>query len=186
MRKMNDKLFGIIGTVVFFGVVIGYFTEFKYIDNTLHVGKLLLYSALIGLICGFLVALLTNSDPPNSVEKTRNYLFVIMAFTIAMPVVGLKSNRWFATNTTEIVPFTFIKQKPVLAKPFGQMKFESNDPTYYLVYLTYNGENIKIKTKKPLVKNDQSGKEVYLPVKSGLWGFKIVDTKALSLDEDTI
>ncbi len=186
MKKVSDKTFGIIGTIMFFGIIFGYFTEFEYIDNTIKVAKLLMYSAVVGLVVGFLVALLAISDSSNSVEKTRNYLFVILAFAIAFPMLGLKTNRWFANKTAEIVPFTFVKQKPVLSKPFGQMKFESTAPTYYLVYLAYKGETIKIKSPKQWVNNSQSGKEVYLPVFRGLWGFEIVDIQGLKPDADTI
>jgi hypothetical protein len=186
MNKVGPKLLGVIGTIVFFGIIIGYITEFKYIDCTIGVKKLLLYSAITGIAVGFLVALLTNNDPPNSIEKTRNYLFIILVFFVGSPIIGLKTNRWFADKTKTITPFTFIKQKPVLSKPFGQLKFESTAPTYYLVELSYQGESIKLKSDKQWVSNAQAGKEVYLPVYRGLWGFEIVDIQGLTPDAATI
>lgn len=186
MKKSSNIIVGIIGTIVFFGIIYGYFTEFEFIDNTIGVSKLILYSGIIGLAIGILLAIMVLPKTGDSIDRTRNSLFIAVLFGVALPMLALKTNRWFANKNKEIVSFTFIKQKPVLAKPFGQMKFESTKPTYYLVYLSYQGKNITFKSKNEWVNNAMSGKEVFIPVYRGFWGYYIADTQGLLPNADTI
>lgn len=184
MKDTSSRLFAIVSTIMVFGVIFGYFTEFKHIDSTPGVSKLVLISLLVAVISGFITAIFTIKSPPKSIERTRNYLFLTLAFVLVIPLLALKTNRWFADKDSKIEAFTFISQKPVLSKPFGQLKFESLEPSYFIARLEQDGKRMTIKTKQKWISNARTGSQVYLPVRKGLWGLKIVDVNGLKANAD--
>lgn len=179
MKDSTSRMIAVLGTVIVFGVIIGYLTEFEYIDSTLGLAGLVLKSIAIAVVAGFITAYFTIKSPPNSIERTRNFLFVILAFLLVIPLIAIKSNRWFAEKSNHIEEFTFVSQKPVLSKPFGQLKFETLEPSFYLVALEQNSQNIQLKTDQKWISDAQKGSKVYLPVSTGFWRLKIVDVKGL-------
>jgi uncharacterized membrane protein len=178
----KSRIIVVLGVLSFFGMVVAVATDFQLIDNTLGVKKLLQYAFLIGLSIGLLVAFLTATDLNGSVDKIRHFLLLIFFFVVFTPMVALKTNKWFANQHSETKVFAFVSQKPVLSKAFGQLKYENIKPTYYLITLEYQGETIRLKSDKPMANNALAGKEVYLQVVKGLWGFEIVDSKGLLPD----
>lgn len=182
MKDSASRIFAILSTIFVFGIIIGYFTEFRHIDSSPGVSRLVLSSLVIAIAAGWLTAFFTIKSRPNTIEKTRNSLFVILAFVLVIPLLSLKTNRWFAEKEAHIETFTFISQKPVLSKPFGQLKFENLEPSFYIASLEQNGKSLTIKTSQKWISNAQTGSQVYLPVRKGLWGINIVDVNGLKAD----
>lgn len=173
---MKYKILALFGALLLFLLVWLYVSEYKYFDNTLHIKTLLLIAAAIGGAAGIIIGLLLpKNDKKDNIGLVQTLLFCFFTGVICLPIFAAKANRYFANETLSYREFVFIKQKPVISKPFGALKHEKIDISYYLVYLKAdNNEIVRVKSKKEWIKTDNDQMPFLLPIKKGLFGYEIV------------
>ena len=173
---MKYKILALFGALILFLLVWLYISEYKYFDNTLHIKSLLLIAAAIGGAVGILIGLLIpQKDKKDHIGLLQTILFCFFTGVICLPIIAAKANRYFANETLSYREFVFIKQIPVISKPFGAIKTEKINISYYLVYLKAdNDEIVRLKSTKEWTMSNNNPKPFLLPIKRGLFGYEIV------------
>jgi hypothetical protein len=159
------------------GLTSGYVLEFHWLGNTFEAGKLAAYSTLAALLLGAFLGWKFHKKGEEQVDKIRIWAACLIIPTVFAPLLGSWSNRLLSPYPSGQRQFEFFEEKPYAQSRFGFIEGETITPDGYYVFVFYNNELQRIRSKDPLFQGKQRGEMVELPVRKGLWGFETVLVK---------
>ncbi len=165
--------------VLFLIALLGlYVREFPVFDNIIGVARLVFTAMAITVGCA-LFLLFLNRKRIAAMEDKLPLIFAVVIFpAIFAPLFGSLANRLGASEADER-SFIFQKEEQFRMSRFGFLKsLQKEPPTGYHLFVRDGEKKYRFRYKKqayfPLTK---PGEVVLLPVKTGLFGFPIVDLK---------
>ena len=169
----RHRWFALLGVFVFFGLIWLYVREFAVFANTIGAGRLVIGSALIGLLlaAGMLWRWRDRFTPWG--RHLPEVLLILISGALFTPLFGSLLNRGLGRTGNQ--SFQFIAEVPYLASNYGVLKGEKLQPTGYILSVRDKNRlrTFKYKTQAfyPLTK---PGDTVLLPVRNGLFGFRVM------------
>ena len=172
---IKEKLLYISLALTIFLVIFLYANEFRYFDSTLHVGGLILWSLMFGLIVGALAAFFyCKNRISNLTEKVKIYVFFIVVALFFMPLLASLSNRLISFQPVKSTEVELAKETANFSSRYGLLKGEEPVPNHYYLFFYKDGELYRIETKAPRYTGKKRGEKIRLPIKKGLWGYEVV------------
>ena len=167
------KIYAFLAIFALFGFVWLYVREFAVLSNTIGAKGLVGGSMLVAALAagGSLWRWRRRFSPW---ERHLPEVLIILVFSVLFaPLFGSWLNRAF--GSTENQPFEFVSEAPYFASNYGLLKGEKIQPTGYHLTVQENGRvyhfKYKTQTYYPITK---PGDKVLLPVRKGLFGFRVV------------
>lgn len=158
--------------IVVITIPVLYTLEVNPLNRTLHAGRMMAISLVIGLVIGTLLGYHFQKAATEVVGRIRTYAVCIILSTLVLPLLVSLSNRLLSFQSTERVEVEFIEESPRYSSRFGA--YEAAQANSYLTFF-YKAEQLhRIQTPQSIFPNAQRGDQVKLPIKKGLWGFEIV------------
>lgn len=156
------------------GLIALYVREFAVFARTLEVRGLVVGSMLgASTLIGIGVYALRQRLQPWSRHGTELALVVMFGLLFA-PLAGSLLNR--AIGTTSYQSFEFVSETPYMTAGYGVLKGEKIQPTGYRLRVR-EGERVhRLRFKKqPYFPLSRPGDVVSLPVRTGLFGVRVVE-----------
>ncbi len=159
--------------LMFFGLIFLYTREFTVFSNTLHVGRLVAGAMITALLLsGGLIWRYRSRFTPWETHLTEVLFITIFSVAFA-PLIGSLLNR--ALGKTANQSFEFVSEIPYIGTGYGFIKGETLQPTGYYLTVREGGKRYKFRYKSqryyPIT---QPGEQVLLPVRTGLFGIRVV------------
>ena len=149
-----------------------YTLEVNPLNRTLHAGRMMAISLIIGLAIGILLGYYFQKTATEIVERIRTYAVCIMLSALVLPLLVSLSNRLLSFQAVENIPIEFVEESPRYSSRFGA--YEAAQADSYVTFF-YKAEQLhRIQTPQSIFPNAQRGDQGKLPIKKGLWGFEIV------------
>jgi hypothetical protein len=163
----------LLAVLAFIGLTWLYVREFAVLSNTIGAKSLVFGSMLAGaLVAG--AALWRWRDRFTPWERHLPEVLLILVFSVLFaPLFGSLLNRALGTSGNQ--SFEFVSETPYLASNYGVLKGEKLQPTGWFLTVKANGRLHRFKYKSqsyyPLT---QPGETILLPVRTGLFGCRLV------------
>jgi len=171
---VRSRLIAIGGMLLFIGLMILYVREFPVLSNTIGVSKLVFGALAVGVApaAGILYRLRDRFKPW---ERHIPEVFIILiASTLFMPLFASLLNRGLGSRSRQ--SFEFLSETAYVSTAYGVFINEKIKPSGYYLHVRENGRMLRFRYKKqayyPLTK---PGEPVLLPVRKGLFGFRVVE-----------
>ncbi|MBV6439181.1 MAG: hypothetical protein DYG98_20505 [Haliscomenobacteraceae bacterium CHB4] len=170
---MRTRILALLAVLVFFALVWLYVREFAVLYNTIKAKSLVLGSMFVALmlVTGGLWRWRNRFTPWE--RHLPEVLFLLIFSVLFAPLFGSLLNRSLGKNSHQ--SFEFVSETPYLASNYGILKGEKLKPTGYYLIVKEKGRELRFQYKTqsyyPLTK---SGETVFLPVRSGLFGYRVV------------
>lgn len=160
--------------VLFFVTLTGlYVLEFPVLSNTLGVGWLVAGSLTVAVLLAAFVLWRWQERFKPWERHLPEVLLIALFFPVFAPLAGSLLNR--SIGQTQYQSFEFIAERPYFSSNYGLLKGEKPQTTGYFLTVRENGHTRQFRYKKqvyfPLSK---PGDDILLPVKKGLFGFRVV------------
>lgn len=171
---VRTRILALFAVVLFVSLTWLYVREFPVFSNTIGARKLIAVSLVFAeLVAGGFVWFRRQRFVPWE-RHMPEMLFLLLFCPLFAPLAGSLLNR--SIGHTEHQPFEFIAEKPYFASNYGLLKGEKIQPTGYILTVREQGrQGLEFKYKKqayfPLTK---PGETILLPVKKGLFGFRVM------------
>ena len=167
------KIRAFIAVLAFFALIWLYVREFAVLSNTIGGKSLVLGSMVVGATMAG-GALWRWRERFTPWERHLPEVLLILVFSVLFaPLFGSLFNR--ALGKTANQSFEFVSETPYLASNYGVLKGEKIRPTGYYLTVKEKGRELRFKYKTqsyyPLTK---PGETILLPVRTGLFGYRIV------------
>ncbi len=154
------------------GLTTAYVLEFHWLGNTFEAEKLVGFSIMAALMIGAFLGWKFQKNGEEQVDKIRIWAVCLLVPALFAPLLGSWSNRLLSPHPVENKQFEFFEEKPFAQSRFGFIKGETITPDGYYIFVFYNNELQRIRSKRSHFQGRQRGDMVELPVKKGLWGFE--------------
>lgn len=167
------KLLALVVVLVFFGLMWRYVREFAVLSNTIGARWLVAGFMLAGLLAaaGALWRWRERFVPWG--RHLPEVLMTLVFSALFAPLFGSLLNRAVGSETFQ--PFEFISETPYFASKYGILKGEKIQPSGYLLVVKEKGSTLFFKYKtQPYYPLTKPGETILLPVRTGLFGFRIV------------
>lgn len=173
---IRSRLFALLAVLLFIALTSLYVFEFPVLSNTLGVGRLVVGSLIVaGLVAAVVLWFWRERFKPWE-RHLPEVLFIALFCPIFAPLAGSLLNR--SLGKIEYQPFEFIAEMPYFASNYGLLKGEKLEPTGYFLTVRENGQGYRFKYKgQPYYPITKPGETILLPVKKGLFGFRVVVLK---------
>lgn len=171
--EMRPRLLAFLAVLAFFGLIWLYVREFPVFSNTIGAGRLVGGSIVAGLAAAtFILYFLRRRLMPWK-RHLPEVFFIGLLLPLFAPLFGSLLNR--AVGKTENQSFEFVAEGPYIASNYGILKGEKLRPTGYGLIVKENGRELKFKYKtQPYYPLTKPGETILLPVRTGLFGFRVV------------
>ena len=171
--ESRTRLFALLAVLAFFGLVWLYAREFSVLYNTIG-GKMLVG---VAMPAGLVIAggiLWRRRDRFTPWERhLPEVLFILLFCVLFAPLFASLLNR--SLGSTQYQSFLFISESPYLASNYGVLKGEKIKPTGYYLTVAEDGRALKFKySSQPFYPITRPGESVLLPVRKGLFGFRVI------------
>lgn len=170
----KSKILSLLGVVGLIGLITAYVFEFRWMENTFEVRKLVWGSVVTGIFLGTLVTWRWQKNVDDSVAKMQLWAACLLLPAMFAPLFGSLANRLLSTRPAQIEEFIFHEEKAFAASPFGFFKGEKIAPDGYYIFFNRNGKLERIESDRPRFEDIERGTTIELPVKKGLFGFEFV------------
>ena len=175
-----NRILAALVVFVFIGLMVLYVREFPVFDNTIGIKILIFGSLAVGLILSIALLILLRKRLVPLDNHLPEIFSIVFAFLIFSPLFGSLFNRLGASESVER-SFIFEQEKPFKMGGFGWTTFIQNRPTAMGWQLFVNdGERKRYRfryEKQAYFPLTKSGEVILLPLKTGLFGFPIIDLK---------
>jgi len=169
MRWQQKVLIALFGLLLL-ALVALYANEFYFFHRTFQVGRLLWWSALLGLALGVALGWRFSRVVEDLVERIQVYIFCIVLTTLFMPLLASLSNRLLSPHPAEWETVTFFEEKAYISERFGMMEGEKVKPRGYYLFFLRGGAMYRIDNRHRTGGTLQRGDTFDIPVRKGLWG----------------
>ena len=170
---MPTRLLAFLAVVVFFGLIWLYAREFAVLSNTIGAKSLILISMIVGAALSVAVLWRWRDRFTPWERHLPEVLFILIFSVLFAPLFGSLLNR--AVGSTGNQSFEFVSETPYLASNYGILKGEKLKPTGYHLTVKEKGRELRFQYKTqsyyPITK---PGETILLPVRTGLFGYRIV------------
>jgi hypothetical protein len=171
--SLRFKLLAWLAILIFAGLMWLYVREFALLSNTIGARWLVAGSMLAGALAAG-GALWRWREHFMPWERHVPEVSLILVFSVLFaPLFGSLLNRAF--GKTEFQSFEFVSETPYFASNYGLLKGEKIQPTGWFLTLREGARLHKFKYKTqvyyPITK---SGDTVLLPLRRGLFGFRVM------------
>lgn len=173
-----QKLIAAIFVLVFLVLMGLYVREFPVFDNTIGVRTLVFGSLAVGLVLSIVLFILLKkrlSPLENHLPETVSIFVICLVFA---PLFGSLFNRLGASEKAER-SFFFEKETAFRISRFGCLAgLQNESPAGWHLFVNDGRKRFRFRyQKQPYFPITKPGELVLLPVKTGLFGFPIVDLK---------
>lgn len=171
--ESRTRLFALLAVLAFFGLVWLYAREFSVLYNTIGAKTLVGAAMLAGfVIAGSALWRWRQRFTPWE-RHMPEVLFILLFCVLIAPLFVSLLNR--SLGSTENQSFEFVSESPYLASNYGVLKGEKIKPTGYYLTVTEDGKAFKFKySSQPYYPITKPGESVLLPVRKGLFGFRVI------------
>jgi hypothetical protein len=160
-------------TLLFFGLIALYGREFSVLSNTFQVKQLIINAMLFGAGAASVVLYAKRARFTPLRRHIPELAAIIIAVVLFSPLLVSLLNR--SLGKTENQAFEFVSETPYIAAVYGILKGEKLKPDGYHLVVRENGRTHRFRYKKqayyPITR---PGERVLLPVRKGLFGFRVV------------
>ncbi len=166
----SDIIKVIAGVIIFFGTILLYINEFKFVVNTEQSGRLILYSAIVMSIFAGTIIALNMRHTTTLFEKFMLITGVLLMCLLLTPLFGSLTNRLFGTNNTDYKRYDLISISARSEQPLGLIDSNSIqvDGFRILVETEHGDESFYVRERRSFRKQDDT---ILLPMRRGGWGF---------------
>lgn len=172
-NDLRTRLLAFLAVLVFFGLAWLYAREFTVFSNTIAAKSLVLGAMLTGALAAAGMLWLWRDRFKPWERHVPEVLFILFFSVLFAPLAGSLLNRALGNTTNQ--SFEFISETPYLASNYGVLKGEKLQPTGYHLTVKEYGKVLRFKYSSqsyyPLTK---PGETILLPVRNGLFGFRVV------------
>lgn len=173
---IRPRMLAVLAVLLFFGLIWLYVLEFAVFFNTIGVSRLVGVSLLAGLIAAALLLYLLRRRLMPWERHLPEVFSIVLFLPLFAPLLGSLLNR--TMGKTENQSFEFVSEGPYIASNYGILKGEKLRPTGYALIVKENGRELKFKYKsQPYYPLTKPGETILLPVRTGLFGFRVVQLK---------
>ncbi|MEN9416090.1 MAG: hypothetical protein RLZ62_2394 [Bacteroidota bacterium] len=176
MLDRYPRLFSVLLTLLFFGLILMYVKEFPFFSNTIEVKWLLTGALIAGLLIAVLIVALSFKKLAPLGRHIPELLFIGSVSLIFSPLFASLLNRY--PGTDELQSFEFVSETPFIASRYGILKDEKLKPTGYRLKVRYKGRELSFRYKtQAYFPVTRPGEEILVPVRKGILGFYVVMLK---------
>jgi hypothetical protein len=169
------KVIAIVAVALFFGILYGYAHESLYFSNTFGIRYLffrgLAVGAMLGLGCFFYYKKITT----DTLERFQLGAFCVLIGMFVFPYLAISTNHFFAEKGPLSIKVLFQREEPIRTGRFGISKGQLPEIDGFYTYFLRNSDIDRVRSKQQLFRGIESGGEVELPIRKGLWGFEFVE-----------
>jgi len=172
MRSDASKI--IIGALLVFGLIYLYVLEFPFFQNTLNIGRLVLFSLLTGGILGGFLGFQFGKKSKELLERTQIFVASLILTTLIMPLLLSICNRKLNTKPPRVEKLEFLRQETFAGSRFGNLAELKEKPDGFRIYLLRNGEVLRLQKKEAPFTGKNKGEKINLPISRGTLGIEYV------------
>jgi hypothetical protein len=176
---LREKLkYGALG-LFFLTLILLYAFELDWFERTIGFPLLAKLSLLAGLLVGLAWGHVYAREEFGLTEKVQVYVYFCAMCMVFAPLAASLSNRWLAFRPVRMVTVDYVSQEARYASRVGLLKGEDPKPTDYYLSFYYQQEIRTIDSSKPFPAALERGDEMQLRMRTGLWGFEVVQRPAI-------
>lgn len=175
---MMNKILAAV-SVLFFLFLMGlYVREFPVFDNTIGIKTLVFGSMAVGLFLSIILLILLKKKLSPLENHLPEIISIAVVFVLFAPLFGNLLNRLGASEKAER-SFFFEKETAFKMSRFGWLaSLQSEPPAGYHLFVNDGKKRFRFRyQKQPYFPITKPGEVILLPVKTGLFGFPIIDLK---------
>lgn len=160
-------------------MIVAYVFEFKWFERTVNFRVLALLSLLVGLATGAAWGHQYAKQEFELTEKIQVYVYFCIMCMLFSPLAASLSNRLVPLYPVRAVTVDYVSQEAYYASRVGLLKGEELKPSGYELSFYYRQKIRTIKSPKPFPIDLERGEKTQLRVRTGLWGFEVVQRPAI-------
>jgi len=176
----RQRLGWLLVVLVLIGLIVLYVFEFWWMDNTIGVEALVLYSLVAGALAGAALGWWLGRRVEDYYDRFR--IVVISSFLAAVfaPLLGSLSNRLLG-GPVEWRELEVVRVEQYAQSRLGFMKGEQVQPDGYYLFAFHGRGLERFRFRRLPEPLPRRGQKIRVPVRQGFWGFEVV----LPLDSHT-
>jgi hypothetical protein len=179
MMQWKEKLRYALYALALVLMIVAYVFEFKWFERTVNFGTLALISLLFGLAIGLLWGHSYARQEFELTEKIQVYVYFCVMCMLFSPLVASLSNRLVPLYPVREEVADFVSQEAYYASRVGLLKGEDPVPTGYELRFYYRQKIRTIDRPEPFPIDLERGAPILLRIRTGLWGFEVVQRPAI-------
>ncbi|HHM21469.1 MAG TPA: hypothetical protein ENJ20_05540 [Bacteroidetes bacterium] len=172
---MNYKIAGWLVAVGVVGLMVLYVKEFDYIGNTIGYRSLVWRSLGVALGVGLYLGWRWQNRGKDRMDGIRIWIASVLFALFFAPLAGSLTNRMLARGGVVYKTFEFIEEHPFASSAYGFLEGEEIAPEGCYLFVFYEGKIRRLKRPACEFGDKVNGDKITLPVRTGLWGYEIVE-----------
>jgi hypothetical protein len=177
--ELREKLRYGLFALFLIGLIVLYAFEFEWFERTINFPLLAKLSLLAGLLAGLAWGQKYAKQEFGLTEKIQVYIYFCAMCMVFSPLAASLTNRLIPLHSVREVTVDYVSQEAYYASRVGLLKGETMKPTGYRLRFYYRQKIRAIDGPKPFPVQLKRGEETPLRIRTGLWGFEVVQRPAI-------
>jgi hypothetical protein len=162
----------VAGALLLLALLYGYSLELLRFQRSFGPGRMVLSSALLGLVPGILLGWYFSRGMYDLTERIRVYLLSVFFGVLFGPLFGAWANRLLSPHPERIESVYFIEEIPYQGFRLGSST--NRKASGYYCFFIYNDSMRRISVSAPIAGNRSKGDTLPIRMRKGLFGVEWV------------
>jgi|GEM_PF-2852017 len=173
---MKQRIIGTTAAISFLGLIVLLVLNFPVLQRTIDLKPLFLNSLAFSLILGLTAGIWLSRVANNAFNKFRTITIATVIVGLILLALCLLSNSLLPIKKdTVTINFKIEHLIPMVSKAMGTMPTEKIEPTHQMVYLSLEGDVVRIRMTWAESAELKIGEIVPFSVQQGFWGHGIIN-----------